>query len=47
MDGMERRIDRLSLRTGLGTQLTLELDGREIKLYEMFKPGTRIDLLVE
>ncbi|MBQ9479122.1 MAG: DUF1850 domain-containing protein [Selenomonadaceae bacterium] len=47
MDGMERRIDRLSLRTGLGTQLTLELDGKEIKLYEMFEPGTRIDLVVE
>ncbi|MBR1580227.1 MAG: DUF1850 domain-containing protein [Selenomonadaceae bacterium] len=47
MDGMERRIERLSLRTGLGTQLTLELDGKEIKLYEMFEPGTRIDLVVE
>ena len=47
MDGMDRRIDRLSLRTGVGTQLTLMLDGNELKLYEMFEPGTRIDLLVE
>ena len=47
MDGMERRIALLSLRTGVGTQLTLELDGAEIKLYEIFEPGTRIDLVVE
>ena len=46
MDGMERRIKNLSLRTGVGTQLTLVLDGDEIKLFEMFEPGTRIDLVV-
>ncbi len=47
MDGMERRIALLSLRTGVGTQLTLDLDGAEIKLYEIFEPGTRVDLVVE
>ena len=47
MDGMARRIENLSLRTGVGTQLTLELDGNEIRLYEMFEPGTRVDLVVE
>ena len=47
MDGMARRIENLSLRTGVGTQLTLELDGNEIRLYEMFEPGTRVDLVIE
>ena len=47
MDGMERRIEHLSLRTGVGTQLTLTLDGEEIKLFEQFEPGTRIDLIVD
>lgn len=47
MDGMERRIENLSLRTGVGTQLTLMLDGDEIKLFEQFEPGTRIDLIVD
>ena len=47
MDGMERRIKNLSLRTGVGTQLTLELDGETIELYKIFEPGTRIDLVVE
>ena len=47
MDDMNRRIDRLSLRTGVGTQLTIELEGEQIKLFEQFEPGTRIDFLIE
>ena len=47
MDCMDRRFPELSLRTGVGTQLTLYLNGKEYKLYEMFPPGTRIDVRVE
>jgi len=42
MDNMNRKIDKLELRTGVGTELCIELDGREFKLYEDFKPGTKI-----
>ena len=47
MDHMDRRFPELSLRTGVGTQLTLYLNGKEYKLYAMFPPGTRIDVRVE
>ena len=47
MDEMDRRIERLSLRTGVGTRFTIVLDGEEIKLFEQFEPGTRIDFVVE
>ena len=46
MDGMERRFPRLSLRTGVGTELTLVLDGTEERLFEKLEPGSRIDLAV-
>ena len=42
MDNMNRRIKNLELRTGVGTELCIILDGREFKLYKMFKPGTKI-----
>ena len=42
MDNMNRQIKNLELRTGVGTQLTINLDGQEIKLYEKFSPGTKI-----
>lgn len=42
MDNMNRRIKNLELRTGVGTELCIILGDREIKLYEMFKPGTKI-----
>lgn len=42
MDNMNRKIDKLELRTGVGTELCIELDGREFKLYEKFQPGTKI-----
>ena len=47
MDNMNRPIKNLSLRTGVGTQLTIKLDGNEIKLYEKFPAGTRIDFKVD
>ena len=46
MDNMNRPIKNLSLRTGVGTQLTIKLDGNEIKLYEKFPVGTRIDFKI-
>ena len=47
MDNMNRPIKNLSLRTGVGTQLTIKLDGNEFKLYEKFPVGTRIDFKVD
>ncbi len=44
MDHMDRKFDRLSLRTGVGTRLRITLWNREYPLYEMFPPGTRIDI---
>ena len=44
MDDMNREIKNLSLRTGLGTKLTIKIDGEEIKLYEKFLDGTKIDI---
>ena len=41
---MDRDYDELSLRTGVGTELTVEAGGQVIPLYEMYPPGTRIDL---
>lgn len=46
LGGMERRFPRLSLRTGVGTELTLVLDGTEERLFEKLPPGSRVDLAV-
>ena len=43
---MDRDYNELSLRTGVGTQLTIEADGARIPVYEMYPVGTRIDLVV-
>lgn len=45
MDDMNRRIKNLELRTGVGTQLCINLEGQEFKLYENFPPGTKIKFL--
>lgn len=42
MDNMNRTIKNLELRTGVGTELTIILDGQEFKLYEKFPSGTKI-----
>ena len=42
MDNMNRAIKNLELRTGVGTQLTIFLDGKEFKLHENFPSGTKI-----
>lgn len=42
MDEMNRRIKNLSLRTGVGTQLTLELNGEKFELYKKYPAGTKI-----
>ena len=45
-DNMNRRFKDLSFRTGVGTRLTIFLDNREIKLYQLIPIGTKIDLKV-
>lgn len=45
-DHMDRHFRTISLRTGVGTQLTLTTSAGTLRLYEMFPPGTKIDLLV-
>lgn len=42
MDEMNRTIKNLQLRTGVGTNLTVTLNGQEFKLYEKFPAGTKI-----
>lgn len=46
LSNMNRHFSTLSLRTGLGTKLTLTVDGKEYPLYESFPPGHRIDIYV-
>ena len=43
---MERDYQELSLRTGVGTELTIAAGGQIIPAYEMYPVGTRIDLVV-
>ena len=43
---MDRDYSELSLRTGVGTELTITAGGRTIPVYEMYPVGTRIDLVV-
>lgn len=42
MDNMNRKFKNLQLRTGVGTNLTVTLNGQEFKLYEKFPAGTKI-----
>ena len=46
LDNMNRKIKNLELRTGVGTELTIILDGKEFKLYENFPAGTVIKFCV-
>ena len=43
---MERDYAELSLRTGVGTELTITMGDQIIPAYEMYPVGTRIDLVV-
>lgn len=45
-DHMDRHFRSISLRTGVGTQLTLTTAAGTLPLYEMFPAGTRIDLVI-
>ena len=42
---MDRDYDTLSLRTGVGTELTITVGGTDYRLYERYPDGTRIDLV--
>ncbi len=46
MDHMNRHFDSLSLRTGLGTKLTLEFDNQSYPVYENHEPGYRVDIFI-
>lgn len=46
MDDMNRQFSSLSLRTGLGTKLTVTVDGEVYPLYEWFEPGYKVDIFV-
>ena len=46
MDKMNRHFDSLSLRTGLGTKLTIELDGESYPVYENHDPGYRVNIFI-
>lgn len=47
IENMNRKIKNLELRTGVGTQLTIILDGKNFKLYEKFPAGTKIKICVK
>jgi len=42
MDEKNRPLKNLQLRTGVGTELTVTLNGQEFKLFENFPAGTKI-----
>ena len=44
MENMNRPIKNLQLRIGVGTNLTVTLNGQEFKLYEKFPAGTKISI---
>lgn len=46
MDGMGRHYPSLSLRPGLGTELTVWIEGDEYRLYELLPLGSRVDLYI-
>ena len=46
LDNMNRHYDKLSLRVGEGTNLTIVIDGITFNLCEMFPPGTKIDIYI-
>lgn len=46
MDNMNRHFDNISLRTGLGTKLTIELDGESYPVYENHDPGYRVNIFI-
>ena len=43
---MDRDYSEMSLRTGVGTELTITVGDQIIPAYEMYPVGTRIDLVV-
>ena len=45
-DQMNRRFSSLSLRTGVGTELTLKVRDQDYPLYKQMAPGSRIDLYI-
>ena len=46
IDNMNRNFPKLSLRTGVGTKLTLTVDNEVFPVYESVPPGYRIDIYV-
>lgn len=46
MDHMNRSFSTLSLRTGVGTELTLTVRDTAYALYRQFPPGSRVDIYI-
>ena len=46
MDDMNRYYGSLSLRTGVGTQLTVKVNDKVYPLYEIFDSGEKIDIKI-
>ena len=46
IDGMNRHYHDLTLRTGVGTKLTLFIGDKTYPLYETYKPGTPIHIFI-
>lgn len=46
LDGMSRRYPNLSLRPGLGTELTVWIEGDEYRLYELLPVGSPVDIYI-
>ena len=46
MDDMNRHFPSLSLRIGVGTMLTVTVDGEAHHLYRFYPPGYRVDIAV-
>ena len=43
---MDRHFPSITMRTGIGTKLTLFIDGEEIRFYEAIPDGTAIQFYI-
>lgn len=46
-ENLNRKLPSLSLRTGLGTKLTVRTGGKEYRLFELLPVGKRVDIYID
>lgn len=46
-ENLNRKLPSLSLRTGLGTKLTVRAGGKEYRLFELLPVGKRVDIYID